>query len=617
MASTAMAQERLITIAPEVLPFKATSSAQAPQRVLAATEGLLGYCDGDSITTRGAYFGAAGTYQVGAWLTASSLKSYAGCKVVGIRFAVSQSIDKTTGYLYSINNNMAELQVEKTLRRTSEGWNEIRFNSAQEYTITGEEGLVYAFDYNETDAMVTAEEGALCAYTPSTSSSYASLLYQNGGFASLSGVGNICIQLIVDMSSLPAKKLESQMLLAGNKYKKPGKEIDAFLQYANTGREDIASCQWGYCIDNGEVTTIDQTETLSKGKTGTLEQQIKLPTDMALGGHSLKFFVTKIDGTEPEVGDTITDSFVIYQSSLQRQQHYVEQYTSQQSYYASLVDEQMSALDDNNICLVNVHQPGTALALDEASYLCDLYAYTYPCFTVDRFYFFGESYIAFDVNDYATMMPELAGQSVKMIVNEADANPAFATVTLEPSYDAATHTLSLTVSGDVVDEASAIFGDMAVTVLLTEDNITSPQVVPNSAGTSTTINRKYVHNQVLREYLSAPMGDRLTIEDGHYTATFSKILNSAYKPENMKAVAFIAKAADAVTDDNVLDMDITNANSVKLNTVVSGIQGVNTSATIAAKEFFTLDGRKVSRSALGKGIYIVRQGNKTSKITIR
>ena len=102
---TGNAQERLLTIAnqPTSLSKTALSSTsaiqQAPSKALSATERAVGYTDGDSITRSSVYFGKAGTYTVGALVESNMLSYYVGCKIVGIRFALSQSIGNTKVFL--------------------------------------------------------------------------------------------------------------------------------------------------------------------------------------------------------------------------------------------------------------------------------------------------------------------------------------------------------------------------------------------------------------------------------------------------------------------------------------------------------------------------------------
>ena len=600
--------------------YSAGSDTQrSPQRILSSTERALGYVSGDEISTRGVYVGEAGTYNVGAIVTPQTLSDYSGCKIVGMRFALSQSIGKTTAFIYKINNNVASSLVDYSVRRTAEGWNEVRFNTAQEYTITGDEQLLFGFAYNETEDMAAAKSGALCFYTPQGTNSNASLIEKDGAFYSIESLGNLCVQLIVDVSSLPNKAVSLRNIMTGNKYHKAGEQINGFAMYYNTGLDPISSVRIGCRIDDGEALYVDKAENVAAGASGSIENVFSLPQDIASGAHKITFFVDQIDGEAPaaEASSSISDDIMVYSQTLPRQKHYVEQYNSQQSYTASLVNESMSSAGaTGKNCLVNVYRTGEPLNVSSSDYLYDLYAYAYPCFTIDRFYFMGEASIAFDVNDYAQIMPDLAGQSVDMLAKEADANPSFASIDLKPVYDEATRTVTVAVSGDVVEEYPAVLGELGITLMLTEDNVKSGQVIVVNNKAVTTAD--YYHNQVLRTYLTAPTGDNMQIEGGKYSATYTCTLPDGWKPDDINVVALASRYFTSVTDDNILDADITNATSAKLTTTASGISSaVAVSSDNSSDGVYTVDGVKVGNGKLAKGMFIVRKDGKTRKIMIK
>lgn len=597
------------------------SVASAQRRVVADNEGLLGYTNSshpDSITVSNGGFGAAGTYTIGAWLTSDQLANYVGCKVLGMRFAVGQSIGNTTVYLYKSVGDNTETIAQKNVRSTAAGWNEVRFNSDDVYTITGEEGLIYLFDYKETADMVAADDGAICAYGSTSSSVNASIYYNGTKFASLSGIGNLCVQLILDLTVLPQKNVTGTMLMVGNKYKKPGDAIDAFLQYSNTGQQDISSVRWGYQVDNGKATFLTNTTALAKGSSESIEAEFDLPKDLTAGSHDLKFFVDQIDGVAPVKADTVVSTIIAFNDSLPRQQTLIEQFTDPGTYYASLIDPQLQKLEGkDSVTIVNYHRQDSPLAVADAAPLEAIYAYTYPCHMFNRFYMFGENYVAFDVNDYLLLLPTILYDSAVEQIAEARQQPAFATISLQPTYNADTRELQLAVSGDVSADAAAIFGDLALHVLLTEDGVVSPQVTYNSKTGRTTTTENYKHNEVMRTFVSSANGDKLTVTDGRYTATYTTKLADGWQPANMKAVAFVTRYADEVTDDNVLDMDVTNATSVNLSTIISGIETTTAEAAHSAAEYYTLNGTRVIAAQLHTGLYLVRQNGQTRKVVIR
>ena len=604
------------------------ASAQQSAKVLAASERALSYTDGDSITISDICIGKAYTYAIGAWATPQMLRSYAGCKIVGIRFAVGSSIGKSRVFLCRIQNkDVTDTIVSRPVRRTSSGWNEVRFNNSQEYVISENDSLFFGYNYTETQQMVQDGKGAIAVYKPKTDNPLASLIYVNFGmgkqptFVSFSEKGNACVQLIVDISNKPHKDLDMESILIGNKYKQLGENIDAFLTYRNVGRDSVFSCKIGCQIDNRSPIFFNETKMLKENALESMNHMIDLPSDLPVGRHIIKFFVSTIDGQQPvsTICDTIYAPFISYATALPRQQHYVEQYTDQGNPMAPPVNQQMNiAGNDNNICLVNIHRPGTSLSLPESNYLHGLYAYTLPCFTIDRFSFFGEKHIAFDANDYIFIMPDILSQSVRQLANEANLNPAFATINFIPAYDTASRKLTLTVEGDISSDALPIFNRLALTVLIAENEVEADQMVFNSDRTSSFVKADYHHDNVMRAYLSAPMGDELQVSAGRYSVSYTSVIPAEWNVNNLKAVALITKFTTEANAGNLPELDVTNANSIFLKGIVpDGIKRTEANSPDTAAEYFTLDGRRIPISNLRQGVFIIRKGGQCRKIIIQ
>ena len=582
------------------------------QAQLPSTQRGVGYVAGDDIDTEDMYIGKADTYPVGTLLTPSVLSSYAGCKVVGIRFAVSQNMSGSRVFLYKVeNNSIGDPMLSQSVRRASAGWNDIYFNNNYTYDLTGEETLLVGFNYVETEEMVEAEKGALCTAKNEVSNGF--LLYttynNREGWYSMESYGNICVQLIVDITSLPGKDIDFTTLLIGPRYKKKDNIIDLFALYSNVGRDSISTYSLAYQID-GRTPVVKDFEGMFES--GSWEVEIPIPEDLAIGEHSFRVYVNSIDG-EPALAtrnDTLTTSFCLYAHPLKRQKHYVEQYVHYQSPYVPYLSRDLDPLaaKDTTMVLVNVSAVGNPLAVNKAANYEKLYAYTYPSFTIDRFYFYGERYIAFDVNDYVTIMPGFAAEAIKDLLYEADGNPSFATVDILPQYDAQSRRLQLEITGDVSEDALPVFGELGLTLMLTEDSVVDMQAVYNEQAQRTEWDYEYVHNHVLRHVLTASAGDRLTVENGRFTASYETTLSDDWQPENMTVVAFVTKYSDKVTDENVMSMDITNCNSVALRNVVTGIGSLTPSLSQGEGAVYDLAGRQIVKSfnrQLRKGLYII------------
>ncbi len=603
--------------------LSAASPTSHPRRALANTERAVGYCEGDSVTYGGAYFGEVGSYDMAAMLPSDVMANYKGCKIVGVRFALSKTIGKSKIFIYKVDSEgNAEQLVNNTVRRTAAGWNEARLNSAQEITITGDDQYIMGFTYNESVAMVNAEEGALCFYGNKASSSYSSLVLQDDTFYPVSGVSDLCVQLIVDVSSLPRKAVNLNSILNGTSYKKLGSQMDLMMSYSNAGLDPISSVRFGIKVDEGtpQYYDVNLSTPLEPGKSATFAKMLDMPADVTVGRHNLNIFVDKIDGNTPVANDRgkLADPFVAYDQSFKHQKQYVEQYNSQSNVVAPYVNDYFAQLaNDSDVFAVNVYPEGQPLSVASSTYLGDLYAYTYPCFTVNRFYFgMGELHYAFDINDYAVQFPQLVYDGFRTIVDEANGFPAFATVELSTTYDKATRQVGVDVSGDLAADAPAIFGDMALTVMLKEDGVKSSQNTYNTVTQKTQVDNNYLHDAVLRAYLTSPVGDKLQVSGNHYTAHYTYTLPATWDSDNITVGAFVTKAFDKVTKDNMQMADVTNCNSVKLGHA-TGIEGVTSDATGgqgAADGVYTLSGMRVDSQRAQKGIFIVRQGGKSVKV---
>lgn len=233
---------------------------------LSENQRLLGYIQTDSITVNGGAFGAAGTYTIGAVLTPQKLAAYAGCRIVGIRLAAALNLGRTRNFIYQKEGNNLTPVIEQN-QRIYEGWNNVFFNN-DGYEIQGNETLFYGFDYTETAEMVAADEGGLCGYGDDTDNGFYAYgdFGQGKGLYQLSNLGCLCVQLIVDVSSLPSHDIDITWFDAGFKYKKPGEKVDAMINFSNVGRNSISNYRLGYQLDDMDPVREDQTQSLVSGK---------------------------------------------------------------------------------------------------------------------------------------------------------------------------------------------------------------------------------------------------------------------------------------------------------------------------------------------------------------
>lgn len=569
----------------------------------------VGYSTTDDIDVRGAAFGVAGTYTIGALLTPQQLAPYEGCRVLGMRVASAMNLGRTRMFLYSVADGVMTSVVEQR-QRLYEDWNQVLFNG-DGYLIQGTESLFFGFDYTETEEMVSAEEGGICGVSKDVDGGF--YLYQNQRFYQVSNVGCLCIQLIVDVSSLPTHDLDMTYFETGFKYKKPGETIEALASFTNVGLEAVNGFQLGYQLDDRQPVYCTVTDSLLReGRTDSWLFDCELPADYPIGMHKLSVFVSQVNG-EPlaarSKNDTLTTTFAVYEQSMQREKVYFEVYTDQTSPYVPYLDEAVKLLTgqmDGLMAVVNVHCPGTPLAIAEAGYLHELYAYDWPTFTVNRSYFPGEAHVAYDMNDYLpTIGADMSAAIIGEMVMQDYYNPAFAGLQLQADYDAATRQLSVQATGQLLPEAWAIYGDLALTLMLVENDVKSRQMVYNPRTQRSSYNENYLHQHVLRGYLTAPTGDAITGSGADYATLHTITVPEAWNADKLTIVALLTKKADVITDANMRDYDVINAQSLSLADIMQGNDIVlPESGAGKSPAFFTLDGKRTDNPR--HGIYLQR-----------
>jgi hypothetical protein len=145
--------------------------------------------------------------------------------------------------------------------------------------------------------------------------------------------------------------------------------------------------------------------------------------------------------------------------------------------------------------------------------------------------------------------------------------------------------------------------------MITEDQVKSRQMVYNTMTQRNTNNANYIHDHVLRAYVTSPIGDALTATDGKYEANYQFTLKEGWNPDNINVVGLLTKKVDSVTSDNLLDMDIINANSVSLG-VINGIEEIEDAGWKIEEgrgkkthSVFNLNGQKVHKAQ--RGLYII------------
>lgn len=585
----------------------------AAQGNLSDNQRLLGHTVTDDIDIRGAVVGQPGTYTIGAVVESDVLQAYKGCRVVGIRMAAAVDLGRTRVFLDGITDDGLTSLQSKT-QKVYEGWNEVFFNG-DGYTISGNESLFFGFDYVETQEMLNAEKGGIASTGTDTTGAF--MIYMNGGLYPVSQVGKLCVQLIVDVTNLPADNMMISFFDTGFKYKRVGETIEVFAMVNNVGRDAVKSFTVGCRFDDCQPDYISVDEVaIASGAQDSWQDIFDMPAELGAGSHTMTLWIDKVNSTDLgyAASRARTVNFATYVNSMERNGAYLEIYNDQNSPYAAMLNPVMNGMDSETF-VVNVHAPGTSLALTDAAYLHGLYAYTTPSFTVNRSYFPGENHVAYDMNDFLGLVDQaFLSMIIEDIVAQDKTTVSFAGLQLSAKYDPATRLLTVEASGEALPEAESIYGQLALTLMAVEDNVSGSQILSSGA-----VSRKYTHRNVLRGYLTAPYGSPLTVEGGSFSAAYTMTLPAGWKAENLKVTGILTKAADswaAINDANVRDYDVINAASAKVE-AGAGIEAVAPDSA-EVEGYYNLQGIRVDADALVPGIYLRRYTDgRTEKALIR
>lgn len=114
----------------------------------------------------------------------------------------------------------------------------------------------------------------------------------------------------------------------------------------------------------------------------------------------------------------------------------------------------------------------------------------------------------------------------------------YASVEITHTFDAATRTLNVTVDGLVADTTVK---ELLLTVLIKENGLIGQQSDYYYSWDGWT---EFRHNKVVRTFLTATLGDKVAVNNQHYTASFSTTLNTAWHADSCVLVAYITPTAN-------------------------------------------------------------------------
>lgn len=415
-----------------------------------------------------------------------------------------------------------------------------------------------------------------------------------------------------------------------------GEEFPATVTVTNNGATTIQSLTLGYGI--GSVTTQQTFRDLNlpMGASTTLTVNATSETE---GVQKFYLQVSDLnDGTlrdEEESSNAGFLNFACYNEFFNRKP-LIELFTSQTCQYCpqgyEYAEQAAESFRDDVIFLK--HHTGFADDIFTVSpsqtYATFFRVEGAPSAMLDRItvrYNDGSQAVAFHPTNLSGLLPSIIGV------------PATSSVNIEGSIDMETRTVTVTVSGDIISLGSDY--DMAnpcLNVMIVQDNFRAPQVfyVNNEA-----VAHWDTHDDFLRLQLSENFGDPITLDNGHYSKTYTYTIpesitgpvnpfegnegTSEVVPcvlDNMSIIAFTGNYNGADSQDNMID----NAEELPFSELEGFVNGIENSVTEEAQgvdiyvennrvvvngdydtmAVFSINGQQVANDNLQEGFYIVR-----------
>ena len=523
---------------------------------------------------------------------------YAGNQVVGLRIALGSTAAYDIRAYLSPDPSVSGSDVASaTLAQvTEEGWSNIMFDTP--YTLQGtEEELYVGYD------LKCSSTEARPVLVGTSVHNYGLLVRENDGrWYDYSETGDLAVQILISGDKLPDYDIAITDLYADSRYYRADAEKMYFgATLENVGTKPIPGLTLSLMFDDNPQLGGDLQVTDEITSSSQLSYELPLSEfGLTPGIHTMTLSVKELaGGLTPSPGTTADDSrtytLYIYNEAMTRQYSVLEVFASADNdYYQSRFIEPIEEFlsQDETVLPVFIHGSfgesiSDPLALSTTTKLATAAGLkSVPSFGFNRCVQPGLSTYLY--NNTGQVVAENFAQ-LNAYLNYT--TPAFATITLDGTYDKDKRLLTLDVQGTRGEDFQRFFGNGAFTIYLTEDKVNG-------------------QNHVLRKIMTAPLGTAITWNgsDGlSFQTTRRLTLDKEWVPDNMHAIAFIHKVT--TESGNRSEMEITNATVFHLGDNEDAISSPLLTSPEEDGKVYNLQGQQIvncqlSNCKLPKGIYV-------------
>ena len=561
----------------------------------------LGYCP-DDIPEEPLYIGLDGQsarFGGAICLPASRMRGLVGGTITKMRIGVDGGISGLFAWIRSSLSGAAI--VYKRMETTVEGWNEVEFDTP--YTITGE--TIYI---GFSGTLPTGSRGVIVNGESRAGSIFLSVENEWGDYADQDW-GALCVQATVE-GVTPGEDLALEDLAVQYPYYKKGTEANFGLRIANYGMDPVQIPQLVVDLDGAEVGLLELTDELAAGD--TREYTFALPTDELTDGvHTLRAYFAEPDAL-PE-NDTLAVAVNIYTESYPKKvllEHFTTLACVNCPYGHLTLLQGTQDRDDVVWVAHHVGYSTDELTIDASKDVMSLGIASAPLAMFDRRYIPGISDGSYPRVQIGYSNPSLGAAVVSEALNYCASVPAFASVDVTNEYDAETRALTVRVSGERNAIFSSFYDKVNLTVELVENGVRTKSYQMGGTSADT------VHSNVLREVLTETFGNEVEWDGNKYEYSFQLTLPDTWNANRLRTVAFLSQpfvpGQTAATDAPVI-----NANATPVAGTAEGVENVEVADTVLNREWYNLQGHRISEpSADIPGVYVERI-HTTSGIRVR
>lgn len=591
----------------------ASQQSQAVKKVakVANNQRWLGYYNSDNWAGEGKGMGVPsypGDNQVGIYLTKDILKSYVGMKIVGMRFAICEEIGSTTAFFKKIENDApgADLRTQE-LSTTALGWNEVMFTEPVE--ITGDEEFSAGYTYMQIGDQYNGKAFPFSAVKEGIDNQYLFIYCLDPktgdtGWKKFSmGGKNMSIQVLVEgefpeYSATP----EDFGMVTGS----INTDAKITVPFVNNSAYAVTDLDYVVSVDGVAGSEEHTTFSPSVGVGGKSSFKVSVPCGSVEAKKSIKVEITKVNGHDNESKDKAAEGYVGVSSTQFTRNMVIEEFTTEKCpncpRVAGYLHEYLETADLSRVAAVCHHSAFytdwlTQPCDQELTFLFNDAGSTFaPAVMFNREPDFdsakgkkGNVTIPGGADEFGTIVEYYLTQTL-----------ANAKLDMQVVPNADKSKVTLVIKG----EANNIYDtdNALLTVYVTEDNVKA-QAQGGAQGT-------YYHQHVIRAYNST-WGDKVTWDGTSFTATYDYDLDSSWKQDDIKFVAFLNKH----NANDPLDNRIENSINVSLS-ATNGVEGVSTNNDAVEVARYNAAGQRIYGQQKGLNIVKLSDG-RTLKVIVK